>query len=143
MQVGLENDLFQITSEFLLGRSVIRKYLCQIRAAHVFVGGLGKNVAEIGRHVEVAAFVKFVVFQALKIAVNLAAFDRIAEDEHRVRVAVVGAACAVLAGRAAKFRHRHQNDVVHTLAEIGAKCGDRVPQNREADWQAGRGRCLR
>ena len=50
-------NLTQITFEFVLARGIIREDFREVGAAHVPIGCLGENIAEIGGHVEIAAFV--------------------------------------------------------------------------------------
>jgi hypothetical protein len=57
-------------------------------------------------------------------AVDFAAFDGAAEDEHGVGVAVVGAAGAVLARGAAEFGHGDQGDVFGIVAHVAPEGGD-------------------
>ena len=74
---------------------------------------LREDVAEVGRDREVAALVALFGREAGPRAVDLAAADAAAEDEHRVAVAVVGAAVAVLLHRPAELRHRE-----HTMSAM-------------------------
>ena len=73
-----------------------------------------------------------VALEAGPLAVDLAALDRPAEDEHRVAVAVVGAAVAVLLHRPAELRHRDEHDVGHAIAEILRERGEAAREIIEA-----------
>jgi hypothetical protein len=64
---------------------------------------LTKHVAEVCRQREVATFIKLIASQSWPLSVHLTATNTIPDDEHRVRVTVIGAAIAVLAHRPAKL----------------------------------------
>src|SRR5579872_2775315 len=78
-----------------------------------------EHVAEVGRDREVASFVSMLDGEAGPAAVDLPAAHAAADDHHRVAVAVIGAAVAVLAHRAAELRHREDDGVGHPIAEVG------------------------
>src|SRR5687767_12692736 len=84
----------------------------------MFVRDLAEHVAEVRGDGEVAAFVELLAGQAGPIAVDLAAVDRSAHDEHAGRVSVVGAASSVFTDRTPELRHGQQHDIVHAIAEI-------------------------
>ena len=75
----------------------------EVVGADGFGDNFAEDLAEVGGDGEVAAFVELLVVQAGPAAVDFAAFDLAAEDEHGVGVAVVGAAGAVLRGRCGRI----------------------------------------
>src|SRR6266853_2219731 len=94
---------------------------------------LGEEVAEVGGDREVAALEELVPVEARPAAVDAAAANAAAEDEHRRRVTVVGAAVAVLRDGAAELRHRQRDDVRHPVAEILRERRERRAEVREAE----------
>src|SRR5678815_3785128 len=83
-----------------------REDLRDIRGAEVAFQGLGEDVAEVGRDCQIAALVELLAIETGPFAVDLAAFDVAAKDEHRVAVPVIRSAIAVLAHGASDRRHR-------------------------------------
>src|SRR5690242_15425510 len=79
---------------------------------------LAKDVAEVSSQREVASFVKLIALKSGPLTVNLSATHAVAHHEHRVGMSVVRATVAVLFHRAAKLRHRQNNNVVHALAQV-------------------------
>src|SRR2546429_6586056 len=59
-------------------------------------GQLAEDVSEVRRQRQVAAFVQLVALQARPVAVNFSAAHAVADNEHRIRVSVVGAAISIL-----------------------------------------------
>ena len=88
--------------------------------------GFSNYLAEVRRKSEVAAFVELRLVEARPAAVHLAALHRAAENEHYIRVTVIGAAVAVLARRASELRHRDDNGVFAEIAEIDPESGERL-----------------
>ena len=80
---------------------------------------LAEDVAEVGRHRQVAAFVALLEREARPPAVDLAAAHAAADHHHRVAVPVIRAAVAVLAHRPPELRHRQDDGVRHAIAEVG------------------------
>ena len=72
------------------------------------------------------------VGEAGPFAVDFAAFDLAAEDEHGVGVAVVGAAGAVLVGGAAEFGHGDKGDVFGVGAHVAPEGGYGIGEVTEA-----------
>src|SRR5262245_66251203 len=93
---------------------------------------LGEEIAEVGRHREVAALEELLAVEAGPAAVDAAAAHAAAEDEHRRRVAVVGAAVTVLGDGAPELRHCEHHDVRHIVAEFMGEYRDRCEEVREA-----------
>src|SRR2546426_4615265 len=85
---------------------------------------LTEDLAEVGRHREVASIVTALDRQAGPRAVDMAALDAAADDHHRVAMAVIGAAVTVLVHRAPELRHRENDGVFHPVAEVGNERGD-------------------
>ena len=88
------------------------------RIAKVAAYKLAENIAEVGGEGEIAALVELLFLQAGPLAVDLAAFDAAAHDEHGIRVAVIGAAIPVFVRSAAKLAHRDQDHIVHAIAHV-------------------------
>ena len=103
---------------------VAREDLRDVLRAQMFRDALGEDVAEIGRDRQVTALPELLALEPRPLAVNLAALDVAAEDEHRVAVAMVRAAVAVLLHRPAELRHRDHDDVRHAIAEVLGERGD-------------------
>ena len=56
--------------------------------------------------------------------VDFPAAHAVAYDKHRVRVSVVRASTAIFSHSPAKLRHRQDQHVVHSLAQVLVKRGD-------------------
>ena len=78
-----------------------------------------EDVAEIRRNGEVAAFVPSIDRKSGPPAVNVTAANAAADDHHRVAVAVIGPAIAVLTHGPAELRHCKHDGVLHPIAEVG------------------------
>src|SRR5882672_12204012 len=100
--------------------------LTRILQAKVSDDDLAEDVAEVGRDGEVAAVVPPVDGKPGPLAVNVSAANAAANDHHRVAMSVVRAAVAVLAHRAAEFRHRQHDRVFHEIAQVGDERSDRA-----------------
>jgi hypothetical protein len=96
---------------------------------------LGEDGAKVGGEGEVAPFVQLLALEPGPPAVHLAALHLRADDEHRPRVAVVGAARAVLARHAPKLGHRQDHDVVHAIAHVGDEGGNAVAKVTQSRGQ--------
>src|SRR5678816_3536776 len=101
-----------------------REDLRDIRGAEVAFQGLGEDVAEVGRDCQIAALVELLAIETGPFAVDLAAFDVAAKDEHRVAVPVIRSAIAVLAHGASELRHRDEHHVLHAIAEVAGERRD-------------------
>src|SRR5215472_8826824 len=69
--------------------------------------------------------------EAWPVAVDLAAFDIAAHDEHTVGVAVVGSAIAIFLGGAAEFAQSDDDHVLHAVTHVLVKRREtsaKVPQ---------------
>ena len=86
---------------------------------------LREQVAEIGRHRDVASFEALRRIESRPPAQHLASIHRTAQHEHRRRVTVIGAAVAVLLDGAAELGHREHHDVTHALAQVLRERGER------------------
>ena len=98
---------------------------------------LAEDVAEVGRDREVASFEATLRREARPSSVDLAAAHAAADDQHRVAVAVIGAAVAVLRHRAPELRHREHDGVGHAIAEVGDERGDAPGEVVEPRRRAG------
>src|SRR5690349_4258270 len=93
----------------------------------VFRDHLAEHRAEIRSEREITTFVQLLRLQSRPATEHLLAIMHIAADyEQSGRVAVIGAAVAVLPSRAPEFRHRHDDDVRHPVAEIADESLDRL-----------------
>src|SRR6185369_3842556 len=92
----------------------------------------GKYRPEVGREREIAPLVKLFLLEARPLAVYLAALYVAADHEQRAGVAVIRAAVSVLARHAAELGHRHDHDVVHSVAQVSDERGDRAREIVEA-----------
>ena len=117
-----------------------RKNSGKILVAHVAHDRLPDDLAEVGGEGEIAAFVELRLIEARPPSVDFSAFHRTAEDEHDVRMAVIGAAVSVLVGRAAKLRHRDDDRVFAKIAKIGPEGSDRLREVAEHIGQLAFGR---
>ena len=111
---------------------VAGKDRARVADAEVPHDDLAEDVAEVGRHREIAAFVALLDRQAGPAAVDLAAADAAADRHHRVAVSVIGAAVAVLPHRPSELRHRQHDGVGHAVAEVGDERGDAAREVVEA-----------
>src|SRR4051812_9535600 len=112
---GLRSDKREPRS--LSGFEQAREFFRPDRVAGKDRGGVGnaevprhdfaEDVAEVGRDGKIAALVAGVHRETRPPAVDAAAANAAADDQHRVAVAVIGAAAAVLVDRPAELRHRH------------------------------------
>src|SRR5262245_19317973 len=93
----------------LESREDIAQVLLSEMTAHEFA----QHIAIIGGDGEIAALEELFLFEAGPLSVNFAALDRTAGHHHEAAMAVIRSAVAVLGSRSAKFRHRHQDDVLH------------------------------
>ena len=75
----------------------------EIPRAHRFGHSLAQHLAKIRGDGEIATFIQLSVRESWPAAVDLAALHLAAQHKHRVGVAVIGAAGAVLARGAAKL----------------------------------------
>src|SRR5215470_9210157 len=103
--------------------------------AEVVGGDFGEQGAEIGRDREVAALEEAVAIEPRPLSVDAAAAHAAAQDEHRGRVAVIGAAVAVFGHGPAEFRHREHDDVRHLVAEVLGERRERRAEVAEAERQ--------
>src|SRR5207245_8207419 len=110
--------------EFRLADGVAWENRPRIVDSQMAHGHLAEHVAEVGRDGEVPSFVPPLGSKAWPTPVDAAAADAAADDEHRVTMAVVGPAIAVLMHRPAELRHRHNHGVLHTVAEIRDERGE-------------------
>src|SRR4029453_2062027 len=86
-------------------------------------GDFVEEVAEVGGDGEVAAFEALLGGQAGPAAVDSAAANGAAQDEHRGGVTVAGAPVAVLGNRAAELGHRQDDDLAHAVADVACEGG--------------------
>ena len=121
---------------------VARKYGSQILISQVAGDGFSNYLTEVRRESEVAAFVELRLIESWPAAVHLAALHRAAENEHHIRVTVIGAAIAVLARGASELRHRDDNGVFAEIAEIDPERGERLREVTEHVCQLTFGRAL-
>ena len=89
-------------------------------------------MTEVGGHGEVAPLVELLAREARPRPDHAPTFDGAAEDEHGRGVAVIGAAIAVLAHGAAKFRHGQDYHLVHAIAEVPVQRGQALGELAEA-----------
>src|SRR6202521_6223823 len=68
------------------------------------------------------------IVEAGPLAVDLSAFYFAAHYEHAVGVAVIGAAIAVFFGSAAELAHGNYYDVLHAVAHVLMKGGQRLAE---------------
>src|SRR6185312_1291957 len=104
----------------------------QVLEAEMLGRRLAGDGAEVGGHLEVAALEARGGVQAGPFAQDAAALDPSAEDHHHARVAVVGAAVAVLLDRAPELGHRENDDVVGLRAQVLVERRDRAAELLEA-----------
>src|SRR5690349_21990443 len=84
--------------------------------------------AKIGGEHEVAAFVELVIVKTGPLPVNASAFHVSAHDEHAIRMAVISTSIPILFCGAAEFAHGYKHDVLHSIAHVLVKRGERLPQ---------------
>src|SRR2546430_13583760 len=113
-------------------RSTLFPYTTLFRSAR---GDLAEERAEVGRHREVAILEALLPHEPGPATVDTAPADGAAQGQHRGRVAVVGAAVAVLSYRAAELGHGQDDDVRHPVAEILREGGERPGELAQPDGE--------
>src|SRR5205085_11107166 len=98
----------------------------QVVITHMVIDGFAQHAAKVGSDSQVAAFPETVVVETRPLAIDLATFYRAAEDEHDVGVSVVGAAVAVFARGAARFRHGYDDGIFGHVAQAGPDGSNRL-----------------
>ena len=89
----------------------------------MFLREFAKDIAKIGGNGQVAVFVEFLRRKARPFAEYSAAVHVTAHRKEASRVAVIGAAVAVLPDGAAKLAHGEDHNIAHAVAKIGVKRG--------------------
>src|SRR6187399_1357218 len=85
---------------------------------------LTEDVAEIGRHGEVASFVPLGGGETRPLAVDAASSNPAADRNHRVAMAVIGSAVPVFGDGTPELGHGQHDGVVHEIAEVDNECRD-------------------
>src|SRR6266850_7506205 len=117
--------LAEETGKFRRLQCVTREDGTRVCDAEVPYDDLAEDIPEIGRDREIAPFVPAIDREAGPLAVDVAAPDPAADDHHRVAVAVIRSAIAVLADRSPELRHRQDHGVFGPIAEVGDERGNR------------------
>src|SRR5579883_3334012 len=91
----------------------------------------GKDLAEIGRHGEVAMLIELRRRQARPLAIDAAAPDRAAQNPDHVAVAVVGAVRVVLAQGAAELGDDDDGGVLPLGAEAAGEGGKALAERAQ------------
>ena len=117
----LDSDLLLSSEAGEICRLIVYpgKIGCGIGHAEMPDDDFAEHVAEIGRDREVAALVALSASRPGHLPYTRPPRTPPPIDHHRVAVAVVGAAIAVLVHRAPELRHRQDDDVGHAIAEVG------------------------
>ncbi len=93
----------------------------QIAHSQMLSRYFAKDAAEIGRHGQIAVFIKLFGREAGPFAQHVATVDFVADGKEARRVAMIGAAVAVLPRGASEFAHRQNRDIGHAVAQIEVK----------------------
>src|ERR1700691_3169746 len=79
----------------------------EIVAAEMLRHDFAEDAAIIRGNCEVASLVKVAIAHSRPARINLSALDIASHQQHAIRMAMIGAAVAVLMSRAGKFGHAH------------------------------------
>src|SRR5271166_2827768 len=86
--------------------------------------GFAQHTTEIRGERKVASFIKLRRVESRPASINVPAAHRSAENKHYVGMPVVGAASAILPGRAPKLRHGDHDCIFGEGTEVGPEGGD-------------------
>src|SRR5215469_10464693 len=111
-------NLLPQQSKELCWRREAGEDLRQILVTQMLIQGFTEHGSEVGREREVAAFVQLRGIESGPAAVHLSALNGPAENEHDIRMSVIGAAVSIFPCRAAEFGHGHDDRVFGKIAEI-------------------------
>src|SRR5712671_6395961 len=106
--------------------------------AEMVTDQLSEYGAIIGGDSQVALLEKLFGLQPWPLSVNLPAVDGPTENEHDAAVSVIGAVVSVFGCRASELRHRYQRNVLHAIAHVPRKCGQRISELIEQPRQLAR-----
>src|SRR5215469_5502111 len=115
------DGLPQQSQKLWVGREA-GKDLRQVLVAQVLIHGFAQHGSEVGGECEVAVFVQLRGIESGPTAVDSSAIYGPAENEHDVRMSVIGAAVSVFPRRAAEFGHGHDDRVFPKIAKINPEC---------------------
>src|SRR5215469_2248181 len=96
--------------------------LRQVLVTQMLIDRFAEHGSEVGGEREILAFVQLGGIEPGPAAVHSSTFDGAAENEHDVRMSVIGPAVSVFPRRAAEFRHSHDDRVFSKVAEINPEC---------------------
>jgi hypothetical protein len=96
------------------------------RRAEMLARDLREHGAKVRRQCQVASFVQLLWCEARPFSVHLVSLHVTADHEESTRVAMVRAAISILLRHAPELRHRHDDDVVHSIAKIRHERSDRL-----------------
>src|SRR5215471_9269789 len=113
--------LSQKAAELARTHLIAREDGLEVTRAEMLLGYLAKDIAKVGRQLQVSAFIQLIIPEAGPVGVDFAAAHAIADDKHRVGVTVIGASVAVLLDRATEFRHRQNHDIIHACSQISVE----------------------
>src|SRR5947207_12137967 len=105
------------------------------RHAEVTRRDLGEERSEIRRHRKVARLEEPGARESRPATVDAAAAHGPSQRQHRGRVAVVGAAVAVLRDGAPELRHGEHHDVGHPVAQVLGERGERAAEVTQAEGE--------
>src|SRR5437867_13223054 len=91
----------------------------------MLVSHFPEDISEVRRQRQVATFVQLIVLQTRPFAVDFTAAYAVADDEHRIRMSVIGPAIPILSDSTTKLRHRENENVIHASAKIRIQRGNR------------------
>jgi hypothetical protein len=101
------------------------------RNVEVFCKYALEDAPEIGRRLQIAAFVEITVGETRPVCNDAAAVDRAAGEDGSGCGAVVGTACAVDAHRSTELGRNRDNPLAPGIAQTVAKPGDAGVKRRE------------
>src|SRR4051812_35981828 len=93
---------------------------------------LGKNVAKVRRHRQIASFIELLGLETGPLPVNLPACHAPAHHEHAVGVTMIRPARAILRDGATKLRHRDEYNIFHPFAKVIVQSADPLRQLAES-----------
>jgi hypothetical protein len=110
--------------ELRLADRITGKDRSRISDAQVTDDDFAEHISEIGGDRDIAAFVAVLDRETWPATVHASTSDATAKNQHRVAVAVVGAAIAIFADGSAELAHRENHRILHAIAKIGCERGD-------------------
>src|SRR5437016_5426377 len=121
-----------------LARSVSREESFGVVDAQMLVRDLDEDIAEVGRHVEIALFEQFALLEARPLSGNTAAAHRAAQNQHRASRSVIGSFRSILGDGPSELAGHYDHHAIVELPEVAMESSQRLPEIREVRFVAGK-----